>query len=237
MEADKAQDYESLPHILVIDDDDRIRELVSRYLREHDFVVSTAESAADARDIKEVLEFDAIIADIMMPDETGLEYTQSLRAAGDEIPVLLLTALGEADDRISGLESGADDYLAKPFEPRELLLRLKAILKRVSAYEKEEKSFKVGAWVYNPDYKALDDGQNTVSLTGVEDKLLNVLARRSGQVVSREELEKLCDIEEGSRTIDVQITRLRKKIEEDSRYPRYIQTVRGKGYMIQVTYL
>ncbi len=231
------KDYESLPHVLVVDDDDRIRSLVSRYLREHDFVVCTAECAAEAREVKAALSFDAIIADIMMPDETGLEYTRSLREAGDNTPVLLLTALGEAEDRISGLESGADDYLAKPFEPRELLLRLQAILKRAGTYEKKQKRFRIGTWVYNPDYKILDDGTQKVSLTGVEDKLLNVLAARSGQVVSREELETLCEIEEGSRTIDVQITRLRKKIELDSRIPHYIQTVRGKGYMIQVTYI
>lgn len=232
-----SKDYESLPHVLVVDDDDRIRELVSRYLREHDFVVCTADCAAEARKAKASLSFDAIIADIMMPEETGLEYTRSLREAGDNTPVLLLTALGEADDRISGLESGADDYLSKPFEPRELLLRLQAILKRAGIYDKKSRRFRIGAWVYDPDYKTLQDGDERISLTGVEDKLLNVLAERSGQVVSREELEKLCDIEEGSRTIDVQITRLRKKIETDSRTPHYIQTVRGKGYMIRVTYI
>lgn len=237
MDIDKTKDYESLPHVLVVDDDDRIRTLVSRYLREHDFVVCTADCAVEARRIKAAMAFDAIIADIMMPEETGLEYTRSLRDAGDETPVLLLTALGEADDRISGLESGADDYLPKPFEPRELLLRLQAVLKRSGAYAKKTRRFRIGTWVYNPDYKTLQDDDKTISLTGVEDKLLNVLAERSGQVVSREELEKLCDIEEGSRTLDVQITRLRKKIEVDSRTPHYIQTVRGKGYMIRVSYI
>lgn len=237
MDIDPTKDYESLPHVLVVDDDDRIRALVSRYLREQDFVVCTAECAEEARHTMAVMSFDAIIADIMMPKETGLEFTRSLRDAGDNTPVLLLTALGEADDRISGLESGADDYLPKPFEPRELLLRLQAILKRTGAYEKKSRRFRIGTWIYNPDYKTLQDGDKVINLTGVEDKLLNILAERSGQVVSREELEKLCDIEEGSRTIDVQITRLRKKIEADSRTPHYIQTVRGKGYMIRVSYI
>lgn len=231
------RDYESRPHILVIDDDDRIRELVSRYLREQDFVVNTAVSAADAREIRTFLKFDAIIADIMMPDETGLEYTRSLRQAGDNMPVLLLTALGETDDRITGLESGADDYLPKPFEPKELLLRIQAILRRMPSRKKTGRKFRIGPWLYNPEYKFLDDGEKQVNLTGVEDKLLQALASHSGQALSRDDLARLCEIEEGSRTIDVQITRLRKKIEEDSRTPRYIQTVRGKGYQIQVSYV
>lgn len=230
--------FGSLPHILVVDDDDRIRSLVSRYLMENEFVVMTAPSAAAARDIRKALTFDAIVADIMMPDETGLAYTQSLREQGDNIPVLLLTALGEAGDRITGLESGADDYLSKPFEPRELVLRLKAILKRSGSLRDntlKSKRYKIGPFVYDPAYKTLDrEGASDapVILTGVEDRLLLILSERSGQVVSREELAQLCDIDEGSRTIDVQITRLRKKIEPASKAPRYIQTVRGKGYMV-----
>lgn len=231
------RDYESRPHILVIDDDDRIRELVSRYLRAQDFVVNTAMGADDARVIRESLAFDVIVADIMMPGETGLEYTQSLRRAGDDIPVLLLTALGGVDDRIEGLESGADDYLPKPFDPKELLLRIQAILRRVPSQKTAGRKFRIGPWLYNPDYKVLDDGETQVNLTGVEDKLLQALASHSGQALSRDDLARLCDIDEGSRTIDVQITRLRKKIEADSRTPRYIQTVRGQGYQIQVSYV
>lgn len=237
MAESRKQDYESRPHILVVDDDDRIRELVSRYLREQGLVVNTAVSADEAREIRRFFKFDAIVADIMMPGETGLEYTQSLRETGDNIPVMLLTALGEIDDRITGLESGADDYLPKPFEPKELLLRLQAVLRRAPSPRKTNRKFRIGPWLYNPDHKMLNDGDTQISLTGVEDKLLQALASHSGQALSRDDLARLCDIEEGSRTIDVQITRLRKKIEKDSRMPRYIQTVRGKGYQIQVSYI
>jgi two-component system phosphate regulon response regulator OmpR len=225
---------ENLPHVLVVDDDGRIRALVSRFLNENGFLAVTAKDAAEAREILKRFEFDALVVDIMMPGESGLEFTKSLRAQED-IPVLLLTALGESQDRIAGLESGADDYLPKPFEPRELVLRLQAILRRRPRKVEAVKSFMVGRWTYNPDLNALEAGEVAQRLTTVEGNLLRALASRAGLIVSRDELARLCDMDvAGERTIDVQVTRLRRKLEEDTRQPRFLQTVRGKGYVLRV---
>jgi len=224
---------ESLPHVLIVDDDDRIRQLVSRYLRENGFVASTAADAAQAKETLGVLEFDALVVDIMMPGQNGLDFTKELRKKSD-IPVLLLTALGESADRIAGLETGADDYLPKPFEPKELVLRLQSILRRRPRVEATPQAFRVGRWYYDPAHKELTAGDETVRLTTVEDNLLCALASRSGEVISREELAALCDMDAGERTIDVQVTRLRRKIEDDPKKPRNLQTVRGKGYLLRV---
>lgn len=238
---DGIRDLAGLPHVLVVDDDRRIRELVSRYLEEHGFVVLTARDAAEARSALAYFAFDILVIDVMMPGETGLELTRALRGqdvyAG--IPLLLLTALGEAGDRIEGFEAGADDYLPKPFEPQELVLRLKAILRRAAlARQAEEavlKSFKVGRWRFNPDHDELRDGEERVMLTTVEANLIKALAAKPGEVLSREELAAQCGMDDaGERTIDVQVTRLRRKIEEDTRAPLYLRTVRGKGYMLRV---
>lgn len=238
---DRVHDLAALPHVLVVDDDRRIRELVSRYLEEHDFVVLTAANASEARTLLEHFAFDILVVDVMMPGETGLELTRALR--GQEIyagmPLLLLTALGESGDRIEGLEAGADDYLPKPFEPQELVLRLKAILRRAAVFRQTEevalKSFKVGRWRFDPDRDELRDGDERIMLTTVEANLLKALAARPGEVLSREELAAQCGMDDaGERTIDVQVTRLRRKIEEDTRAPLYLRTVRGKGYMLRV---
>lgn len=221
------------PHILVIDDDKRIRELVSRYLKENGFVVVTAQDAADARAVMKGFEFDALVVDVMMPGETGLEFTRALRKEeGESIPVLLLTALGEIDDRVTGFEAGADDYLPKPFEPRELVARLNAILKR-TAKKQEDRPFKIGNWHFDPAHDELSDGENRLRLTTVEANLLRALASRPGEVMSREKLAGICGVDAGERTIDVQVTRLRRKIEADTKAPRYLQTVRGKGYLLR----
>lgn len=221
------------PHILVVDDDDRIRSLVSRFLTAEGFVVVTAQDAAHARVLCRRLIVDAMVVDVMMPGEDGLSLTRALRAERD-IPVLLLTALGEAESRIAGLEAGADDYLAKPFEPRELVLRLQAILRRRPQPVPAAASYRVGRWRYDAADNTLADGDNVVSLTGVEANLLKALAGRAGQAVSRDELAALCALEaEGERTIDVQVTRLRKKLEDDPKAPRMLQTVRGKGYLLR----
>lgn len=223
-----------LPHILVVDDDDRIRDLAARYLIENGFVAATTASAAEARLALAAFSFDALVVDVMMPGETGLDLTRSLRAESD-IPVLLLTALGETEDRILGLESGADDYLSKPFEPRELVLRLQAILRRRPALKASMNPVRIGMWVYNPEDNTLTQGEKMQSLTTVEATLLRVLASRPGQAISREDLSRLCNMDDsGERTIDVQVTRLRRKIEADTRMPRFLQTVRGKGYMLRV---
>lgn len=228
----KQQNYASLPHILVVDDDARICDLVARYLIDAGFVVLTAADPAEARAVLARFEFDALVVDVMMPGESGLAFTADLRAQNVDLPVLLLTALGEVDDRISGLESGADDYLAKPFEPRELVLRLQAILRRRA--KPGLKDLKIGDWVFDPVQNALGRDGAQVKLTDMEANLLKALAQHAGDVVSREALADLCGIDAGERTIDVQVTRLRKKIEADSKAPRYLQTVRGKGYLLRV---
>ena len=227
------QHFSQQPHILVVDDDRRIRELVSRFLREHDFVVMTAEDAAQARAMTRNFEFDALVVDVMMPGESGLEFTKFVHEKLN-IPVLLLTALGQAQDRIAGLESGADDYLPKPFEPRELVLRLNTMLRRAPKKQQVTGPIKIGRWVFDPEIEALVFDGEIVKLTTVEGKLLRALASRPGQAMSREELAKYCGVDSGERTIDVQVTRLRRKIEEDTKTPRFLQTVRGKGYLLRV---
>lgn len=225
---------EDMPHVLIVDDDDRIRQLVSRFLREQGFIVNTAAGAKEARAALQRLSFDALVVDVMMPGESGLDLTASIKADQD-VPVLMLTALGEAEDRIAGLEKGADDYLAKPFEPRELVLRLQSILRRrPQAKQHRQEEFKVGPWLYNEEYNELQDGQKIQRLTAVEGNLLRALASRAGTPVSREELASLCEMDSGERTIDVQVTRLRRKIEPDMKAPRYLQTVRGKGYLLRI---
>ena len=222
-----------MPHVLIVDDDDRIRQLVTRFLQDSGFITASARNAAQAREIMKRFSFDALVVDIMMPGESGLEFTKALRAGGNDLPVLLLTALGEAQDRIAGLETGADDYLPKPFEPRELVLRLHAILRRKPGNEVVAREIRVGRWMYNAELNELVDGKESVRLTAVEGNLFQALARSNGEPVSRDDLAALCALEDaGERTIDVQVTRLRRKIEEDSRAPRYLLTVRGKGYRL-----
>ena len=224
--------FAGLPHVLIVDDDDRIRQLVSRYLNEHGFVAGTAGNAGEAREVMKRLAFDALVVDIMMPGESGLEFTKSLRGKTD-IPVLLLTALGETGDRIAGLESGADDYLPKPFDPRELVLRLQAILRRRQAAQKKS-SFRLGRWLYDPAQNELRDGGEALRLTSAEGTLLQALGSRAGEAVSREELAALCGVDAAGRTIDVQVTRLRRKLEDNPKAPRCLQTVRGRGYRLLV---
>jgi len=237
MEAEQlSKSYSARPHIMVVDDDARIRSLVSRYLSEHGFVVVEAEDAAAARAQLERFEVDAMVVDVMMPGESGLELTASLRDSHD-IPVILLTALGDAEDRISGFEAGADDYLPKPFEPRELVLRLNAVLRRAAPPESGElQEFTLGRWRFDPARGELRDGDSDelLKLTEGEAALLRALAAKPGQVLSRDELAVECEVDGGGRTIDVQVTRLRRKIEADTRAPRYLQTVRGKGYLLRV---
>jgi two-component system phosphate regulon response regulator OmpR len=225
--------YADLPHVLIVDDDDRIRQLVSRYLREHNFVVNTAHDAAQAKLALDRIEVDALVLDVMMPGQNGLDLTKEIRE-NSEIPILLLTALGESSDRITGLESGADDYLPKPFEPRELVLRLQSIMKRQPKIKPAENNFLIGAWKYDNEFNELRSEEETVRLTSVEGNLLRALASRAGEPISREELARICNLEGGERTIDVQVTRLRRKIEPDTKAPRYLQTVRGKGYLLRI---
>ncbi len=220
-------------HILVVDDDTRLRSLLQRFLRENGFYVSVAKNASAARQQLQNYKFDLLIVDIMMPEETGLQFLHKLREESN-VPVILLTAMGETEDRIAGLESGADDYLPKPFEPKELVLRIKNILRRAPVVNEAEKQvLNLGLCVYDLVKKELvsKSGQ-LIHITPVEQSLLNILGQKSGQVFSREKLADMLGAGQNPRSIDVQITRLRKKIEKDSKNPRCLQTVRGKGYML-----
>ena len=221
------------PHILVVDDDNRLRSLLRRYLAEQGFVVSTAAHAADARAKLKHLAYDLMVLDVMMPGESGLDLTRSLRASSSvpSLPILLLTARGEIDDRIAGLETGADDYLHKPFEPRELVLRITSILRRLPKPVEKKSTLKFGPWIYDPSRDELKQGDEAVRLTDMEAGLMRLLAAKPGVALGRDHLA------EGhtgvnDRTIDVQVTRLRRKIEPDAKNPRYLVTVRGEGYML-----
>jgi two-component system phosphate regulon response regulator OmpR len=221
------------PHILVVDDDERLRQLLFRFLNEHDFLVTTAVDAKHARELLKYLQFDLIVLDVMMPDEDGMALTQSLKAQKCQTPILLLTALGEVESRIQGFEAGADDYLGKPFEPRELLLRMHAILRRVATRPVvTSEVVRFGEWILDLERGELVNGELRLPLTQAEQNLLKALAGKKGDVVGREELCTLCGLNAAERTIDVQITRLRKKIEPDQKNPKYIQTIRGKGYIL-----
>ncbi len=230
------------PHILVVDDDRRIRDLTARFLSEQGFAVVTANDAADARDKMKSLAFDLLVLDIMMPGENGLELTASLRA-GSDVPILLLTARTETEDRITGFESGADDYLTKPFEPKELVLRIQSILKRARPVERaaaQRRVIKFGEFLFELDRRRLFRGEEPVYLTEAETDLLAQLAAHAGEAVSRDalsssatETDESAPDSSGSRQVDVQVTRLRRKIESDPRFPRYLQTVRGRGYLLQ----
>jgi two-component system, OmpR family, phosphate regulon response regulator OmpR len=224
---------EAQPHVLVIDDDKRLRDLIARYLTEQGYRVTAAVDAADARAKMAGITFDLLVVDVMMPGESGLELTTSLRETS-LVPILLLTAMGESTDRITGLETGADDYLVKPFEPRELVLRIKAILKRARTERQTSVgAVKFGAFVFELERRRLFKAGEPVHLTEAESELLFQLARRAGEAVSREDLSPQGEDAGDSRLIDVQMTRLRRKIEDDPRFPRYLVTVRGRGYMLQ----
>jgi two-component system phosphate regulon response regulator OmpR len=221
--------------VLVVDDDARLRGLISRFLGEHGFRVITAESAVDARDKLRFLQPDAMVLDVMMPGESGLSLTERLRGERSTLPVLLLTARGAPEDRIAGFESGADDYLGKPFEPRELLLRLRALLRRSAPVAAAPAGpVQLGALSFDPDRGDLRGPDGVTHLTGGEAALLAALGRRPNEPLSREELAETLGMgEAGERAIDVHVTRLRRKIEPDPKEPRFLQTVRGRGYVLK----
>ena len=220
-------------HILVVDDDLRLRSLLQRYLQENGYAVSCAKDAENARMFLEQYVFDLLIIDVMMPGETGLEFLQKLREDND-VPAIVLTAMGETQDRISGLEAGADDYLPKPFEPKELLLRINSILRRVpKAVAETDKLLRLGQFSFNIATKEFSHEETgLVHITPVEQSILCILGQKNGQIFTREKLAEMLGAGQSPRSIDVQVTRLRKKIEKDSKNPRYLQTVRGKGYML-----
>ncbi|MFG6529460.1 MULTISPECIES: response regulator [unclassified Sulfitobacter] len=225
------------PHLLVVDDDERIRSLLKKFLMRNGFLVSTARDAAHARRVLAGLEFDLIVLDVMMPGEDGMALTRALRETL-QTPILLLTAKGETDNRIEGLEAGADDYLPKPFEPKELLLRINAILRRMpdtSAADAAPKVLSLGVIRYDMERGEMWQGDDLVRLTATEVQLMKIFAAQPGVALSRAKLVEELGRDRGQaqeRAVDVQITRLRRKIESDPKQPQYLQTVRGAGYML-----
>lgn len=235
----KNPEYASKPHVLVVDDDDRIRDLLVRYLLEQEFMVCAAANAQDAKEILLLASFDVLVVDVMMPGQDGMSLTEEIRQEKDT-PIILLTAMGEVEDKIKGLTKGADDYVTKPFDPRELVLRIQAILKRQPSTRNnlhQKKKLKIGQWIFDPEYKELQGDKSNQSLTDVEATLLNALSQSLGELVTRDQLADLCAIDPDKRTIDVQVTRLRRKLEENTQSPRYLQTIRGKGYILRGEYI
>lgn len=221
---------ENKAHILVIDDDRRISELISQFLRQNDLLVSHAASASEARDKMRSFIFDLLILDVMMPEETGLEFVKSLESGGVDVrpPVLMLTALSKTQERITGLEAGADDYLSKPFEPKELLLRIQKLLQRTRA--PENNAVKMGAVLF--ENSILTHEGTRVPLSSSEEDLLRLLASQPYKVISRETIAKRCGLE-SLRAVDVRMNRLRQKIEPNTKQPVFLQTVRGEGYILK----
>ena len=220
-------------HILVIDDDDRIRELLKEFLKKNKFKVSTSANTKNAKKLIKEFAFDLIILDVMMPDETGLELLQNL---GNEFstPVLLLTALDQTNDRINGLKSGADDYLTKPFDPEELLLRINNILKRTNFLQKQKiKKLRFGLFDWDNNQKKLNKNDQYIHTTNFENDLLTALTDNQGEYLDRTKLSRLLKINSNSRSIDVGITRLRKKIEENPGRPQFLINARGKGWLLR----
>lgn len=220
---------EQITHLLIVDDDKRIRELLGKFLMDNGFVVTVANHTTAAREKLQEFIFDLLIVDVMMPCESGIEFTSWLRAQNNNTPILMLTAMGEAEDRISGLENGADDYLPKPFEPRELLLRIQKIVARTRPTLKSKITF--GKLVFDASTASLQKNGQDVPITSNEATLLGALCDNIGTTVSREYMAKLCS-GVNERTIDVQITRLRSKIEDNPKNPTHLKTVRGKGYAL-----
>jgi two-component system, OmpR family, phosphate regulon response regulator OmpR len=226
-------------HILVVEDDPRLRERLARYLTTEGFRVTASGDAAEARGKLRAINPDLMVLDVMMPGESGLDLVQSLRtdAQYTDLPVLLLTARGAPEDRIAGFEAGADDYLGKPFEPRELVLRIRALLRRATpppAPEQPTGPIRIGSAEYDVERGELRDATGPIRLTGGEAALLTALARKPNEVLSREEIADALQMDDsGERAVDVQVVRLRRKIEIDPKEPRFLHTVRGRGYILK----
>ena len=223
----------SFQHILIIDDDERLRLLLRRFLEESDFRVTDVGSAADARKVLDGIIFDLIIVDIMMPGETGLEFLADIRKE-NKVPALFLTAMAETEHRIAGLESGADDYMSKPFEPRELVLRIRSILARAATRPgKTDSAIGFGPYSFDRNTGILMHSSGRIHITTAEQKLLTSFAMTPNTVLSRDDIAAAMDSSMRGRSIDVAVARLRAKIEPDPRYPVYLQTVRNKGWLLR----
>jgi two-component system, OmpR family, phosphate regulon response regulator OmpR len=223
---------DDLHHILVVDDDKRIRELLVTYLGGSGYRVTAAANAAEARKAMAGLAYDVIVLDVMMPGENGLDFASSLRASSNGVPILMLSARTDAADRIKGLAQGSDDYLGKPFEPEELLLRFRNLTKR-TVVSKKSRVIRFGDCVFDTETGELHRGGEQVRLTGRERDILRLLVHNAGQAVARAAFQPQGN-DEGARVIDVQVNRLRQKIEKDPSQPVYLQTVRGEGYCLYV---
>jgi two-component system phosphate regulon response regulator OmpR len=223
---------ETARHILVVDDDNRLRRLLQRYLTEHGYHVTTAADANEAKAALKNFAFDMMVLDVMLPGQNGISLTGELRDRFD-LPILLLTALGESDDRVNGLSAGADDYLVKPFDPRELLLRIATILRRAAPPLPSLAPLRFGAFTFDPEKSILWRGDQRVHLTDAELSLLQVLAEQPGLPVSRQDLGRRGRVSGSERAIDTQIARLRRKLEPDSRRPHHLLTKRGEGYVLK----
>ena len=224
--------HKYLAHILVVDDDDRIRDLVKQYLIDNKYLVTTAKDAFEAKEKIEIIKFDLIVLDIMMPKKSGLELTSEIKKKEANLPIILLTAKGLADERVTGLEFGADDYLSKPFEPKELLLRIKNILNKTLVRTKISKIV-VGISSIDLDKHTIDKNGKKYKINKAEKIILEKMINSSGKNFSRQEIGKLINIDK-ERSIDVIITRLRQKVETDSKNPQYLQTIRGSGYVLWI---
>ena len=218
-------------HILVVDDDDKIRELVKQYLEKNQFLVTTARNSLDAKKKLEIIKFDILIVDIMMPGESGLSLTKEVKK-NNPTPIILLTAKGETQDRIEGLELGADDYLGKPFEPKELLLRIKNILSKTQTPVLAEEIY-IGNTLINLQKLSIKMNNRTIKINPQEKKVLEKMLGSPGKVFSRDDIGKIINISK-ERTIDVMVTRLRQKIESSPKNPKYLQTIRGSGYVLWI---
>jgi two-component system, OmpR family, phosphate regulon response regulator OmpR len=232
LDIDKTPLTDDAPHILVVDDDERIRDLLAGYLRQNGFRVTQAESGAAARAQMEGLAFDCLILDVMMPGESGFDIAERLRQESD-VPILMLTARSEPEHRVRGLELGVDDYVPKPFEPRELLLRLQNILRRRTLPQAKAGEVRFGPFVFDLRRNELKRGGELIRLTDREREVLREFALSGGEPVTREDLARLGEYE-NERAVDVQINRLRQKIETDPANPAYLHTVRGKGYVLYI---
>jgi len=221
----------SIFHVLVVDDDDRIRELVKEYLEENNFLVTSAKDSLDAKKKLEIIKFDILILDIMMPGESGLSLTKEIKK-NNPIPIILLTAKGETEDRIKGLELGADDYLGKPFEPKELLLRIKNILYKIQKPILQDEIY-IGKTIINLKKLEIKMNNKIIKINPQEKKVLEKMLESPGKIFSRNDIGKIINILK-ERTVDVLITRLRQKIESNPKNPKYLQTIRGSGYVLWI---
>jgi two-component system phosphate regulon response regulator OmpR len=220
-------------HILIVDDDERILKLLKKFLQQNNFLASTATSASEALELLENFTCDLIILDVMMPEITGIDFAEKIRSTGTVMPIIMLTALSEPEDRVKGLEAGANDYLTKPFEPRELLLRIKNLINTHNLYKKEQNLVRFGNNSYNPKTKELLQNNTPVKLSSAEQKLLDIMVASKNNAISRDDIsEKMGGM--NPRSVDVQIVRLRGKIETDPKNPNFLKTIRNHGYIFYV---